>query len=404
MVIYRAAIRIELRMKVPLQDLRRDQDALVGELKAAVREVFESGAFVLSPVVERLESEIAGYIGVRHAIGVASGSDALFLSLKALGIGRGDEVITTPSSFIATASSIVHAGATPIFADIEPDTFNIDPAAAAAAVSERTAAILPVHLYGQMADMGKIQALAARHRLAVVEDAAQAIGATQERSSATKQGERTPRVWRAGAAGDTGCFSFYPTKNLGGWGDGGLVATNDARTAERLRSLRAHGHLNVGGDEHTVSELGYNSRLDAVQAAVLHAKLPLLEEWTRQRRAHAAAYDRALAGLPGVITPAVRRKNRHVYHQYTVRCSDRAEVSFRLRRGQVGHRVYYPVPLHLVGAFQNLGYRPGDFPVAERAAEEVLSLPVFPSLAAEEREQVISSLWDGAGLDSRLDA
>ena len=381
-------------MKVPLQDLRRDQDSLAVELQVAVRDVFESSEFVLGTFVARLEGEIARYVGVRHAIGVASGSDALLLALKALGIGRGDEVITTPFSFISTVSSIVHAGATPVFADILPDTYNIDPAAAVAAVSERTAAILPVHLYGQMADMSDIRTLATRHGLAVVEDAAQAIGASQVSDGTTDRGGRTPGVWRAGAAGDAGCFSFYPTKNLGGWGDGGLVTTDDARTAERLRVLRNHGQ------EHAASNArapGYNSRLDAVQAAVLGVKLPRLDEWTNRRRAHAARFDRALAEVAGLAAPFVRPENRHVYNHYTVRCSGRRRIASQLERDGIEHRVYYPIPLHLLGAFEDLGYRTGDFPVAERAAEEVLSLPIFPSLKAEEQEQVVSSLRNRAG-------
>jgi len=391
-------------MRVPLQDLGRDQAPLSMELQAAVRKVFDSSDFILGPFVERFENDIAEYVGVKHAIGVASGTDALLLSMKALGIGRGDEVITTPSSFVATASSIVHAGATPVFADILPDTLNVDPAAVSAAVSERTAAILPVHLYGQMADMEQIRALAARHGLAVIEDAAQAIGASQVKSDATGQPGRSPSVWRAGAAGDAGCFSFYPTKNLGGWGDGGLVTTSDGRTAERLRSLRAYGQPHTARNSNASMVLGYNSRLDAVQAAVLRVKLSRLEEWIRRRRAHAAAYDQDLANVAGLVRPSVRPGNRHVYHQYTVRCFDRQETASRLERGAIGHRVYYPVPLHLLGAFEGLGYKPGDLPVAERAADEVLSLPVFPSLSVGECAQVIAALRNGSGGSSHLES
>jgi dTDP-4-amino-4,6-dideoxygalactose transaminase len=384
-------------MNVPLQDLRRDQAPLSEDLQAAVREVFESAEFVLGRFVERFEHDVAEYVGVKHAIGVASGSDALLLAIKALGIGRGDEVITTPSSFVATASSIVHAGATPVFADVLPDTLNIDPAAVSAAIGERTAAILPVHLYGQMADMDEIRALAARHGLEVIEDAAQAIGASQVKGAGTGPGKSSPGVWHAGAAGDAGCFSFYPTKNLGGWGDGGLVTTNDTRTADGLRCLRDCGQLPTDRDLNAPTLLGHNSRLDAIQAAVLHVKLPRLEEWIRGRRAHAAAYDRDLGGVAGLVTPRVRPGNRHTYHQYTVLCSDRNEIASRLDAGGIGHRVYYPVPLHLVGAFEGLSYKRGDFPVAERAAEEVLSLPVYPSLSVDQRERVISALRSGIG-------
>jgi dTDP-4-amino-4,6-dideoxygalactose transaminase len=374
-------------MSVPLQDLRRDQDPLAGELDVAVRRVFESSAFVLGAFVERFEAEITQYVGVAHAIGVASGSDALLLAMKALGIGPGDEVITTPFSFISTATSIVHAGARPVFADIRPDTYNLDPAAVAAVVSERTAAILPVHLHGQMAQMAEIRALAARYGLAVIEDAAQAMGASQ---TGRDEGDCPEHdgVWRAGAAGDAGCFSFYPTKNLGGWGDGGLVTTDDAATAERLRALRNHGQ---GQASDRVPAPGYNSRLDAIQAAVLRVKLQKLDEWTRQRRAHAAWYDRALADVAGVDTPVVLPENRHVFHHYTVRCSCRDTTVAALQRDGIGHRIYHS-PLHQLGAFESFGYRAGDFPVAEHAAEEVLSLPMFPTLTAEELEQVVDSL------------
>jgi len=380
-------------MGVPLQDLKRDQDSLAGELEVAARRVFESSEFVLGTFVERFEDEIARYVGVEHAIGVASGSDALLLALKALGIGPGDEVITTPLSFIATAASIVHAGATPVFADIQRDTYNLDPSAVAAVISERSAAILPVHLHGQMADMSEIRALSARHGLAVIEDAAQAIGASQ---TGRDPGGRliSSGVWRAGAAGDAGCFSFYPTKNLGGWGDGGLVTTGDAGTAKRLRALRDHGQGRAPGD---APALGYNSRLDAIQAAVLEVKLRRLDEWTSKRRAHAAWYDRALADVTGVDAPVVPPENRHVFHHYTVRCSARQTTAAVLDRDHIEHRIYYPT-LHRLGAFEDLGYRAGDFPIAERAAEEVLSLPMFPSLTAEEREQVVGSLRSSADM------
>jgi dTDP-4-amino-4,6-dideoxygalactose transaminase len=378
-------------MAVPLQDLSRDQHSLAGELEVAVRRVFESSEFVLGTFLERFEAEIARYVGIEHAVGVASGSDALLLALKALGIGPGDEVITTPLSFIATASSIVHAGATPVFADIRADTYNLDPSAVAAVVSDKTAAILPVHLHGQMADMSEIRALATRHGLAVIEDAAQAIGATQTKRDPEHRYE-SPSMWRAGAAGDAGCFSFYPSKNLGGWGDGGLVTTGDARTAEQLRALRNHGQGRTSG---AVPILGYNSRLDAIQAAVLGVKLQRLDEWTSQRRAHAAWYDQALVDVKEVDAPVVAPENGHVFHHYTVSCSSRDTTTAALDRDGIEHRVYHPT-LHRMAAFENLGYRAGDFPIAERAAEKVLSLPMFPSLTAEEREQVVGALRSAA--------
>jgi dTDP-4-amino-4,6-dideoxygalactose transaminase len=380
-------------MVVPLQDLRRDQAALAEELVAAVREVSASSAFVLGTFVERFERAVARYIGAEHAVGVASGSDALILAMKALGIGRGDEVITTPLSFIATAGSIVHAGARPVFVDIRPDTYLIDPEAVAAAVSERTAAILPVHLYGQMADMASLRVVAARHGLAVIEDAAQAIGASQQRPGAGEPKGDPHGIWRAGAAADVGCFSFYPSKNLGAWGDGGLVATNSTETAALLRELRNHGLGYSGSD---ASTLGHNSRLDAIQAAVLHVKLPFLDHWTNRRQAHAARYDRSLSDLSCIVPPHVPSPNRHVYHQYTIRCTDRPAIASQLEQRQIAHRVYYPIPLHLLGVFKYLGHRQGDFPVAECASEEVLSLPVFPSLTSEEQEKVIGALRMGA--------
>lgn len=368
---------------VPVADPGREYAELREELETALLEVAASGSYVLGPAVERFEAEVAEYLGVAHAVGVGSGTDALLLALRALGVGAGDEVITSPFTFFATAGAIVHAGATPVFADILPDTFDLDPEAAEAAVTSRTVALLPVHLFGQMADMERLGAVAERHGLAVVEDAAQAIGAWQEGSSG--------RVG-AGAAGNAGCFSFYPTKNLGGLGDGGLVTTDDPELAERVRRLRVHGRAG-GGYRHL--EVGYNSRLDALQAAALRVKLGRLEEWTERRRANAAAYDEVLGERDDegtLLPPAVRPGNRHVFHQYTVRCGDRDATAAGLEAHGIGHAVYYPVPLHRQEALAHLGHREGDFPAAERAARQVLSVPVFPGLRAEERERVAAAL------------
>lgn len=364
---------------VPLQDPARQVRALGEELSAAVEAVAASGQFVLGPEVEAFESAAADYLGTEHAVGVASGTDALQLALEALGVGEGDEVITSPFTFFATVEAILHAGAVPVLADIDPASYALDPAAAEAAVTRRTAAILPVHLYGQMADMEALGQVAERHGLAVVEDAAQAFGAARR-----DDGEWT----HAGAAGDAGCFSFFPTKNLGAWGEGGLVSTDDDGLAERLRRLRNHGER----ERYHHAELGRNSRLHALQAAVLRVKLPHVDEWNARRRAHAIQYDRALAGVEGIQPPVEVAGNRHIYHQYTVRCRRRDHAVRRLEADGIGHGIYYPRPAHLQEPLAGLGYRKGEFPEAEEAAEQVLSLPVFAELSARERELVVESL------------
>lgn len=369
-------------MQVPLLDLTAQYRPLAGELQDALQEVIEEQRFILGPVVDRFEAQVAGYLGVEHAVGCASGTDALLLALRALGVERGDEVVTSPFTFFATAGAIHNVGARPVFADIRPDTFNLDPAAAEAAVSERTRALVPVHLFGQMAEMEAFRALGDRRGVAVLEDAAQAIGARQ-RSAA---GE-----WiTTGTLGDVCAFSFFPTKNLGAFGDAGMVVTGDADTAERLRKLRVHG----GRQMYHHEEVGYNSRLDALQAAVLSVKLPRLEGWSRARRENARFYDAALAGVGGVTPPPVLPENESIVNQYTVRVADgrRDALAAFLRERGVGTGVYYPVPLHLQECFAYLGYREGDFPESERAAREVLSLPVYPELTEEQREHVAASV------------
>ncbi len=372
---------------VPFRDLGRETEPLRDALDEAIRGVIDGSGFVLGPVVENFEAAVADTVGVRYAIAVASGTDALFLSLRALGIGPGDEVITTPFSFFSSATEILHAGATVVFADIDPRTFNIDPDAVRAAITPRTAAIVPVHLYGQMADMAALRSLADRYGLAVVEDAAQAFGAAQRVASHTNSGG--PHELRAGAVGEVGCYSFYPTKNLGGMGDGGMVVTDDARVAARLRRLRVHG---CDGGIYEAQEIGFNSRLDAIQAAVLGVKLHCVEKWNAERRAHAAAYDEALNGVETIDPPAVADGAVHTYNQYTIRCRDRAAVLERLHAAGVGCAVYYPRPLHLQEALRGLGYRAGDLPRAERAADEVVSLPIFPGLRPEERARAVAAL------------
>jgi dTDP-4-amino-4,6-dideoxygalactose transaminase len=393
-------VNMNVPLDVPLIAPVREYDELRGAIDAALARVLESGRFVLGEVVERFETGVARYVGAREAVGVASGTDALRLSLEVLGVGPGDEVIAPAFTFVATAGAILQVGATPAFADIDPATFNLDPGAVEAAITPSTVAIMPVHLFGQMAEMARLEAIAARHGLAIVEDAAQSLGASQM-VVGTAGAAGTPRPGvragpdvhapdvHAGALGATGCFSFYPTKNLAGIGDGGLITTNDAQIAARIRTLREPGRW-TGSPEQTA--IGYNSRLDAVQAAVLGVKLAKLDEWNERRRANASAYDEALAPVDGITPPPEREGNRHIYHQYTVRCADRDEVGVRLRDAGIGFGVYYPVALHRLDALAHLGYEEGAFPEAERAAGEVLSLPVFAHLSEAERDRVVDAL------------
>lgn len=368
-------------MSVPLQDPGREYRARRDEIDAALARVAGSGRYVLGREVEALEEEVARRVGVGHGVAVGSGTDALVLTLRALGIGNGDEVVVPAFTFFATAEAVVRAGATPVLADVRASTFNLDPVAARAAVTPRTAALVPVHLFGQMADLEALGELADRHGLALVEDAAQALGAARTAG---------PGRVRAGAAGRAGCFSFYPTKNLGALGDGGMVVTDDGSLAARVRRLRDHGRDPDRGEHR---EVGYNSRLDALQAAVLRAKLPKLDEWNGRRRGHARAYDGALAGREGLVAPGVAAGSRHVYHQYTLRCpGDRDGLRKTLEDRGVGHGVYYPRPLHRIRALRGRARTAGELFEAERACREVLSLPVFPFLEDGERHRVVRAL------------
>jgi dTDP-4-amino-4,6-dideoxygalactose transaminase len=359
---------------LPLVDLRAQHEALRPALEAAFARVLDRGAFVLGEEVAAFEEEFAAYCGVAHAVAVNSGTSALHLALLAAGVGPGDEVVTVPFTFIATAAAIRYAGATPVFADIDPGTFTLDPARLEAAITPRTKAVLPVHLYGQTADMDAIGALATGHGLAVIEDAAQAHGA--------EQGGR-----RAGALGALGCFSFYPTKNLGALGEGGIVTTDDAQRARALRLLRDWGQERKY--EHRVP--GFNARMEGLQGAVLRVKLGHLEAWTEARRAHAAAYGKALEGC-GVVLPVERPGRRHVYHVYTVRAGARARLREGLAARGIATGIHYPIPLHLQPALADLGHRPGDFPAAEAAAREVLSLPLYPELPEGAPERVAAAI------------
>lgn len=357
---------------IPVLDLDPEIDALWEEVNTAVQRVLRSGQFILGPEVEAFEAEVAAYLGVRHAIGVNSGTDALVLALRALGIGPGDEVVTTPFTFFATAEAVETVGATVVFADVEPGSLNLDPERAEAAVTARTRALLPVHLFGRPAAMEALLGIAERHGLAVVEDTAQAFGA--------EVGGR-----RAGTLGDAGAYSFFPSKNLGAYGDGGLVTTDDDGAADAVRMLRAHGAKRKYHNE----TVGYNSRLDALQAAILRVKLPHLDRYNAARRAVAARYNEALAGLPGVATPEV--VDGHVFHQYTVRIlgGRRDAIADALKAQGIGTMVYYPVPCHRLPLYAARGIR---LPEAERAAAEVLSLPIWPQMEAPTQDRVVAAL------------
>ena len=376
---------------VPLCDLRAQYESLKHEIDAAMQTVAASGQFILGPNVKAFEEEMAAYLGCKHAIGVGSGTDALHLALRALDIGPGDEVITTPFTFIATSEAICLVGATPVFVDINPRTFNIDPNLIEAAITPRTKAILPVHLYGQPCDMDAIMQIAERHGLRVVEDCAQALGAEY-------------RGRKAGTFGDAGCLSFFPSKNLGCFGDGGMVVTNDSGLYERVEYLRRHG----GRVKYHHEELGLNSRLDELQAAILRVKLPHLDHWNGLRRQHAYRYNALLVKIPTLACPwelgsnegeylTLDRKQRNdlltsVYHQYTVQLDNRENVWSAAKNAGVGCFAYYPVPLHLQDVHRGLGYRRGVFPNSERAANRCLSLPMFPELSNRQLGEVAAAI------------
>jgi len=373
-------------MSVPLLDLKAQYALIKEEVVAAMLRVTDEQTFILGPAVERLERAIAELSHVKHAIGCASGTDALLLAFRALDIGRGDEVVTTPFTFFATASTVHNVGATPVFADIEPETFNLDPKLAAAAVTSRTKAVVPVDLFGQMAEIEQFAAL--MPKLPIVEDAAQSIGARRRIGG---------RMVMAGESAAIGTLSFFPTKNLGGYGDGGMIVTQDDTLGSRLRRLRVHG----GAREYFHDEVGYNSRLDTIQAAVLLAKLPHLEGWSAKRREHARYYNEALAGVPGVRTPVVRPENESIFNQYTIRAERRDDLAAHLKKKGIGTKVYYPLPLHLQPCFSYLGYRQGAFPESERAATEVISLPVYPELTRAQLDETVGEIRSFYGADVR---
>jgi dTDP-4-amino-4,6-dideoxygalactose transaminase len=364
---------------VPQLDLRAQYATFRKEAGRAIERVLDSQHFILGEEVWAFEHRAAEYCGVRHAIGCASGSDALLLALLALEIGPGDEVITVPFTFFATAGAIVHAGAKPVFVDIEPGTFNLDVARLAAVLDRhpKARAILPVHLYGGCADMDPIVELARARGVAVIEDAAQAIGSEYKGR-------------RAGGLAELGCFSFFPTKNLGAFGDGGMVTTNDDRLAERLRALRVHG----SHTKYVYEWVGLNSRLDALQAAVLRVKIEYLDGWTAARQRNAARYTGKLheLGAPVIAPAAAPYQTRHIYNQYTLLCRRRDDLRQALAAQGIGTEIYYPLPLHLQKCFADLGYRVGDFPASERCAKEALSLPVYPELPPEDLDRVAEAI------------
>jgi dTDP-4-amino-4,6-dideoxygalactose transaminase len=363
-------------VRVPLLDLAAQFETMRDEVVPALLAVVESQRFIMGEAVQQLEEAVARYCGTEYGIACASGTDALFLSLKTLDLEPGDEVITSPFTFFATAGAIRNAGGTPVFVDIDPATFNLSTDAVSEAIGGRTRAIVPVHLFGQMAPMEALTALADRHGLAIVEDAAQAIGAKRD-----VDGE-----WiRAGKLGTTGAFSFFPSKNLGGWGDGGMIVTDDADRAARLQKLRVHG----GAKQYHHEEVGVNSRLDTLQASILLVKLTHLDAWNAARRRHAEVYSEAFDGVVGVRPPASDPANEHIYHQYTIRADRRDALKAHLVERGVGSAVYYPQCLHLQPCFASLGYREGALPEAEGASREVLSLPVYPELTEEQRHYVI---------------
>lgn len=369
-------------MAVPLLDLKAQYASIKEEILREISEISDSQYFILGPKVEKLEKEVASYCGSKFAVGVTSGSDALIIALMVEGIGPGDEVITTPFSFFATVGAIVRVGATPVFADIDPETYNIDPAKIAEKVTPRTKAIIPVHLFGQSADMDPIMEIAKKHNLIVIEDACQAIGSEYKGR-------------RVGSIGDYGCFSFFPSKNLGCFGDGGLVTCNDPEKAKLLKIFRNHGQSGTYMHEY----VGGNFRLDALQAGILSVKLPYLDGWSEARQHNAAEYDRlfaAASGLKGKVSLPKKAAFpvRHIYNQYCIEIADgkRDALVARLRETGIGCAVYYPLSLHLQKCFENLGGKPGDYPVSEAASGRIMALPIYPESTGEQRKAVVDAI------------
>jgi len=380
-------------------DLKAQYRSVKKEIDRAIKRVLESGQFIGGQEVENFEKEFARFCGVKYAISVNSGTDALFLSLKALGIGSGDEVITTPFTFIATAEVIANLGAKPVFVDINPQTFNIDPSKIEKAITKKTKAIILVHLFGQMADMDEIMRIAKKYKLFVVEDAAQAIGAKIKFPISNFQFSNKSQIsksklkikWRmAGAIGDVGCFSFFPSKNLGAFGDGGMVVTNNKKLAEKICLLRNHG--SSPKEKYLNLILGTNSRLDAIQAAILRVKLKYLKKWIKKRQEIANYYNQFLQGIGDIQVPEILLDRTHTFHQYTIRTKNRDKLKKYLEKNGIPTMIYYPIPLHLQPAFKCLGYKKGDFTESEKASKEVLSLPMYPELKIREQNWIVKKI------------
>lgn len=368
-------------MNIPILDLKAEYKSIKNEIDNAVMSVLESGHFILGPNVSSLEKEIASYCGTKYAVAVASGTDALFLSLKALGIGEGDEVITTPLTFIATAEAISYTGAKPVFVDVDPQTHNIDHSAIKKAITKKTKAILPVHLWGLPSDMDAIMGIAKENGLLVVEDCAQAFGA--EYLPAGRQGKGK----KVGSFGDAGCFSFFPTKNLGAYGDAGMITTSDDKAYEKLKLLHLHGSKSRGVHE----IIGYNSRLDEIQAAILRVKLKYIDKWNEQRRKNAEVYSQEFEKirLKHQVEPA---GYKHVYHQYTIEAKNRDKMISSLSEKGIAAFVYYPNPLHIQKAYEDLGYKKGQFPVSEMIGGAMVSIPVHPFLSEEDVKNISKAI------------
>ena len=374
-----------MKTKVPFFDLAVQFKSIETEIKSALEEVFQNQQFIMGPSVQLLEEAIAQYCQTRYAIGVASGSDALLLSLMASDIKAGDEVLLPPFTFFATAGSISRLGATPVFVDIDRETYNVDPSKIEEKITARTKAILPVHLFGQCADMDPLLQIAKEEKLFIIEDAAQALGAEYKPKVGSK-GQR------AGQIGDLGCFSFYPTKNLGAFGDAGMVVTDDPGLAEKVRLLRVHGSQ----PKYFHKAIGVNSRLDTIQAAILLVKFKYLEKWTAERQRKAGRYQTLfqdlLSSVKGIKLPTVQYQNRHIFHQYVIRVPERDRLKQFLAEEGVGTDIYYPVPLHLQECYSFLKYRRGDLPVSEKASEEVLALPIYPELTEDHQKAVVNRI------------
>lgn len=370
-----------MKTKVPFFDLSAQFKSIEDEIKSALDEVFQSQQFIMGPQVQALEKTIAQYCQTRFAIGIASGSDALLLSLMALGIGTGDEVLLPPFTFFATAGSVSRLGATPVFVDIDPETYNIAPSKIGEKITPRTKAIIPVHLFGQCADMNPLLEIAKEKKLFIIEDAAQTLGA-EYKPMAASEGRR------AGQMGDFGCFSFYPTKNLGAFGDAGMIVTNNSELAEKVRLLRVHGSQ----PKYFHKTIGINSRLDTLQAAILLVKFKYLEKWTTERQKKAERYQFLFQDLSSSVNgfklPAIQYQNRHIFHQYVIRAPERDRLKEFLKEEGIGTDIYYPIPLHLQECYAFLKYRQGDLPNSEKASKEVLALPIYPEMTEDQQSLV----------------